>query len=314
MKLSALVNYKNLLRYYNPGAMEQVLQVHAGHFLQIIREHEVQFEDLTTKIKNDYESIAQSFLKFSSTASEIEHQVQELIWRNEQPYYNESYRLYNEEFNKDSSQYILEKKLSLNEDACAYINGRLQFHGDWRHPAMIIRPAKEAWVNYLVACDPLYLVDQRKELLEPMVSSFNPVYQRKLRTYVVNESMAGSILNNLPNSQFSFCFAYNFFNYKPIEIIRIYISELFTKMKSGGVIGFTFNNCDTAEGVELVERNFMCYTPGSVITSLVESLGFEIIQNKQLNGACTWLEIKKPGTLATMRSGQNLAKIVAKSK
>lgn len=314
MKLSTLVHYRNLLRQSNPGDMNQVLYTHAGQFLKFIRDHEIQFEELSTKIRNDYENIAKAFLTFSATAKEVEQQVQELIWQNEQPYYKESYRLYNEEFNRDSSSYILGKKLSLSEDSCSYINGRLQFHGNWRYPALIIRPGLENWINHLVAFDPLYLADQRRDLIDPIVSTFNPVYQKKLRLYEISETMAGSILDALPNSQFAFCFAFNFFNYKPIEMIKIYINELFTKMKPGGIIGFTFNNCDNAEGVELVEKNFMCYTPGQTVISLVESLGFDIVQNQQLDSACTWLEIKKPGTLTTMRGGQNLAKIVAKSK
>ena len=76
-------------------------------------------------------------------------------------------------------------------------------------------------------------------------------------------------------------------------------------------MAFTFNDCDRAGGVELVERHFMCYTPGSMIVALCESLGFEIQQRYQIDASNTWLELQRPGELTSLRGGQSLAKIVA---
>jgi len=55
----------------------------------------------------------------------------------------------------------------------------------------------------------------------------------------------------------------------------------------------------------------MCYTPGGLLRSLCESLGFEISQHYLIDHSNTWLEMRRPGALTSLRGGQSLAKIVA---
>jgi hypothetical protein len=135
-----------------------------------------------------------------------------------------------------------------------------------------------------------------------------------LRTYIINEGDLDRILDALPEQQFGFCLIYNYFNFKPIEIIRTYLYEIYNKLKPGGTVAFTFNNCDYTGAVELTERKFMCYTPGSLVMSFCESLGYDVIQTYQIDAACTWVELRTPGALSSVRGGQSLARIVAKSK
>ncbi len=74
---------------------------------------------------------------------------------------------------------------------------------------------------------------------------------------------------------------------------------------------FTYNDCDQGHGAALAEQNFMCYTPGRIIKSHVEGMGFEIMFEHHGQGDVTWLELKKPGEIQSIRGGQALAKIVA---
>ena len=116
----------------------------------------------------------------------------------------------------------------------------------------------------------------------------------------------------LPQGQFGFVLAYNFFNYKPLELIKRYMTEIYSKLRNGGILAFTFNNCDLAGGVANAERCFMCYTPGGLIRSLAESIGYEIHQYRQLDSANQWLEIRKPGKLTSLRGGQTLVTVLDK--
>ena len=118
----------------------------------------------------------------------------------------------------------------------------------------------------------------------------------------------------IPDNQFGFCLAYNFFNYKPIEVIEVYLKEIHAKLKPGGTVALTFNDCDRSDGTELFERSFMCYTPGHALISRIESIGYEITYNFRTDSSNTWLEIKKPGELTSMRGGQSLAKILYKDE
>jgi hypothetical protein len=110
------------------------------------------------------------------------------------------------------------------------------------------------------------------------------------------------------------CLVWNFFNYKPIEVIEIYLKELYTKLKPGGTLAMTFNNCDRFEGTELFERHYMSYTPGREVIKRAESIGYIVTYNFRTDSSNTWLELQKPGKLTSIRGGQSLAKVLYKSK
>ena len=179
---------------------------------------------------------------------------------------------------------------------------------------MMLRPGLETFVEEMVPMDPLYLVDTHQELLNPSIQKFTVEYQRRLRPYVIDDRQPGEIMNKLPNNQFGFVFAFNFFNFRPLELIQRYLTELHSKLRPGGTLIMTYNNCDRAQGVGLSERHFMCYTPRRMIVQHAESVGFELERGYDAPGDLSWLELRKPGEITSMRGGQTLAKIIVQSK
>lgn len=314
MKLSTLVHYRNLLEKYSLPDMTPVVNEHAGHARHLISDHEIQFPALTQQIVQNFDSIVESFDQFSETIESVKNEIQQLINEIEKEYFVKSYQLYEQSLSEDQADYVLDRKIQIADDVFTYLDTRTKSYGNWHHSGMIIRPGSETWIENLVACDPLYLVDKGMDFLEPAMKRFNEDYQRRLRTHLLRPYADGDMLKNLPDGQIGFCLAYNFFNYTPFEVTKAYLEEIYHKLKPGGTLAFTFNNCDRSGAVELVERNFMCYTPGKLLLALCESLGYQIRLTYQLDAACTWAEISKPGQLTSLRGGQSLARIVAKSK
>jgi SAM-dependent methyltransferase len=156
-------------------------------------------------------------------------------------------------------------------------------------------------------------VDQDLSLLEPAVREFDPLYQRRLRQYTVNDYRATPWLKKLPDNQFAVIFAYNFFNYKPLHIIECYLKEIFDKLRPGGVLIMSYNNCDRAHGVGLAERSYMTYTPLRLLLPMVNNTGYVNVTNRSCGGDSDILEMSRPGELSTIRGGQTLAKIIAES-
>jgi hypothetical protein len=312
MKLSQIVAFKNYLEQITPLDAPGLIYEKLGDVLHCVQTRDVQFSNLTNVLGNNYQSIVKSINKFEYSLDLIKLELDNEIARLEPNYYAESYRLYSQEMIHDIPEYILDRRLDINVAASEFITSRLLAQGDWRHAGIILRPAREDWIIHLVGCDPLYLVDQNSELLEPAVLRFNDQYQRRLRTYTVNETADTPVLSQLPDRQFAFCLAYNFFNYKPLEIIQIYLKELYNKLKPGGVLAMTFNDCDREGGVKLAERSFMSYTPGRAIFKYAKDLGFEIQESRLIDSATTWVELRRSGTLTSLRGGQSLAKIVYK--
>lgn len=232
----------------------------------------------------------------------------------EPQYLAQSYQWYERAMERDTVDYVLNRRFSIADDRRDYIKSRVMAHSDYHYAGMIIRPGLEDWIEHMVACDPLYVIDTNHDMFVPTKEKFNELYQSRLRYYAIRESSDQSMMDHLPNNQFGFCLAYNFFHYKPFEVMRAYLREIYDKLRPGGVLAMTYNDCDRKGAVELAERSFTCYTPGRMILAICESAGFVIEQNYRLDAAVNWVELRKPGHLVSLRGGQTLAKIIAKSK
>ena len=80
-------------------------------------------------------------------------------------------------------------------------------------------------------------------------------------------------------------------------------------LRPGGVILFTYNNCDMPAGASYAETYFMSYVPKSMLMPMCESLGFEIIYSQDFEPAMCWVELRKPGKLRTVKAHQALGEI-----
>ena len=311
MQLSVLVEYLNLLDTFSRLEIDRTLKEQIAPVAYMVKNHAVKLPDLIQELDQDICSIDCDLDRFVQTIGKLKQRTRELIGRLEPKYLSDSYKLYQDMYS-DQTDYVLNRRLVLPPDIINYLRGRIIAGGDWHHAGMILRPGLEDWLDDLVSLDPLYLVDQSHDLLAPVRNKFNETYQRRLRYYVVDENKEHP-LTDLPDGQFGFCLAYNFFHYKPFEIIKTYLQDLYQKLAPGGTLSFTFNDCDRTGGVRLTEKFFMCYTPGSLIKAMAVSIGYIITQTYDLDAAAGWIELRKPGTLTSIKGGQCLARLQSKT-
>jgi hypothetical protein len=311
MKLSDLVDYLNLL---NSDELSPDYAVAMNRFQAIghvIANHAVQIDNFADDVKHKLQKTLESFADAQQTVEDLKHSLRTQISQLEPAQYQQSLRLYEDEMCYETSEYILNRRLAIDPASEAYLRARLLRYTDWRIPGMIIRPGLEKFIEHLVPLDPLYVVDQNLDLVAPALNQFTAEYRRRLCPYAIDDYKNENAMWQLPDSQFGFIFAYNYFNFKPMPVLCRYIDQMYAKLRPGGVALFTFNDCDWHQGVALAENNFMCYTPGTEIVSHARSTGFEILDRYRGQGDVAWLEIKKPGEIESVRGGQTLAKIVA---
>lgn len=284
-----------------------------GNIVNDVKNNDLQFKNYSEMLAADLTAVDQDLIKFQHTLESMKATVVQLIDEMQPSYFRKSYELYDEMIAYETTEYILNRRLKdVTPEIYEFINNRVGNYTSWNYPAMIIRPGLEDFVSTLVGCDPLYLVDQSHELLLPALERFGENFRPRLRPYVLNESVDQPMMPALPDGQFGFCLAYNFFNFRPFEILEKYLTEIYSKLRPGGTLGLTFNNCDLAEGVGLCEAHFMCYTPGHMVERLAQKIGYEIHFRHETHVPNTWLELKKPGHLTSLRGGQSLGKIVHK--
>ena len=305
MILSELVHLKNQLEALSTAPARESVNLELGKITHLVDDVE---------LAQDLNNINAAIDQFGNTVTRLRDTLQLAIEQAEKPWFQESYRLHEEEIWRREPEQVFD--LYLPEKSVEFrtaIESRLNAYVNWHHAGMFIRPGKETYVNQMVSFDPLYVIDSSYELLEPAMNLFNQAYQKRLRQYIVNDVTDGAILEKIPNNQFAFCVAYMYFNYKPLEVIRKYLEEIYQKLKPGGTLAFTFNDCDYPAAVQLVEQHFCCYTPGYLIRELAISVGYTVEYSwHERNYPVTWIELRRPGVLSSLKGGQTLAKILPK--
>lgn len=314
MKLSQVVAYLNLLDSLDVAVECDIATGTLKHITHVVNEHSQVYPGLASNISKGFDELQQNILKFSNLIEQLRQELRQEIQNRDAEYLEHSTEVWHGGMKYDSNDIILNRRMRIDPDDDIMLRSHLRNLTDWRFPGMIIRPGLETFIEDLVPLDPLYVVDHNLDLMEPSVSKFTPEYQRRLRKYVIDDQQDGEILGKLPNNQFGAIFAYHFFNHKPLELINRYITELYDKLRPGGQLIATYNNCDLSHGVIRSEHTWMLYTPKRLILDHACRLGFELILAYDGTGDVSWLELRKPGDLASLRGGQTLAKIVAKTE
>jgi SAM-dependent methyltransferase len=301
MKLSDLINYKNELDKLSTELAQTTVNVELSKITHLTNSNTL--GDQLTNINSLFDT-------FNTTLDQVKQDLKNQIVVAEKPWFAKSYDLYNGELNS-TAETIFNMRISTKFNDISMFKARLLRYVSWHYAGLIIRPGKETFIDDMVGADPLYVADINHEFLETITDKFSDVYQRRLRKYVVKEE-SENILQALPDNQFGLVFAYNYFNFRPFEIIKQYLTEIYAKLKPGGVLILTFNDCDRASAVILVEHYFCCYTPGYLLRDLAVSIGYQIEFSWNDEGPTTWLELRKPGKLTSIKGGQSLAKILPK--
>jgi len=309
MKLSDLVRYLNHLdtlsvRDAMITSMKEVTKI-----THTVQHSEIQSGDRAATLISIQENLEITLRQYEEELKKLRKDVQTLIEKNEPGYFNESSTRYQRNMRSDSPDWIIQRTRTVDNENEKLLKDRINTHSNWQHPGMVIRPAQSPGLDSLVAFDPLYMVDTHEDLLSPIKSMFTPEYQRRLRYYVIKEYTEHDIFVNLPANQFGLVYAFYYFDFKPLEIIQKYLDEVFLLLKPGGIFLFSFNDCDQWRAVGSAEHHFHCYTPGRLILQHAQKIGYEIVYTHVALLGTTWVELKKPGVLNSIRGGQAVASV-----
>lgn len=307
MLLSELVSYRNCLNSLSVVDSQQQIHGKLENILHAINDQSIYTSELFLTLIQDQKTIIQSLQNFELHLNDLKHSVQQQISEIEKEYFQQNYQWYENEKGK-----ISDIDINIDDKTRQLLTNRVVRHSQWYHAGMIIHPRSENFIQHLVGAEPLYLVDEKYDLLDSVLQQFNEIYRNRLRPYTIIETDQDKIFKKLPDSQFGFVLAYNYFNYKPLEVIKQYLQEIYQKLKPGGTLIMTFNDCDNRNGVILVERNLAAYTPNGLIKQMIDNLGFILTFEYNNDSNSTWIELQKPGELISLRGAPTLAKIMPK--
>ena len=319
MKFSELVNYRNQLRDLSIKSMKMTAYLDLDKISYLAGSKNVLSNQTQDKLQNLRKQIEDNFEVFDQHLELIRLEVENIVTEQGKFYFQESAARYEASINNRDVQrpeYIkLDRHLryKMPDEDFNFLKNRLSKYSNWQFPGAIIHPGHETFIDVMVANDPLYVVDDRHELLEPAITRFNELYQGRLCKYIVTETLLDEpLLGAMPNNQFGLILAYNYLNFRPFDVVKQYLKEIFDKLRPGGIGIITINDGDRAPGVMLVEQKWCYYTPLNLILDYCRSIGYIVEFQWTDGGSSTWIELIKPGNLESIRGGQTLATIVPK--
>jgi SAM-dependent methyltransferase len=190
------------------------------------------------------------------------------------------------------------------------VESRIGLYSNWKYPALELGCRDGEWTKFLVASDPLYIADSHQDFLDSTVKDYPAEYQRRVRQYLIKNDEYGV----LPQNQFNLVFSWNHFNYRTLDTIKQTLKQVYNLLRPGGVFMFSYNNADMPSGAAYAETYFMSYVPKSLLLPMIQSMGYEVVYQKDHEPAVSWLEIRKPGELTTIRGHQALGIIKEKGQ
>ncbi len=258
-------------------------------------------------IQDISDAVARDIRGLHQSVKDIKTHIDAEISRRSKDYFAQSYRAYDSIRDEPIDQ-LMNRELRMDEEGEKFLRHRVKINSNWKYPGLLIRTQKMDLFQDMLDSDPLYLYDTSYQLLEPCLSKLTPEYRARVRTGMIDEKQ-DQLFPRLPVAQMGLVFAWNYLNYRPIEIMRRYFEAVFLCLRPGGTFIFTYNNCSRSLAVILCEHAFASYTPVWAVRSMLENIGFVI--DNQYNGAyhLSFLEVHKPGELASLRGGQSLAMI-----
>lgn len=204
----------------------------------------------------------------------------------------------------------------INENILDIIKGHIYQNAHHHYAGLQFgcTPQSKVLTGELVANDPLYLCDLSLDRVEDIAGQFNEVYYGRLRKYAIIDHN----LNTLPQNQFGFILSWFLFNYANITCIHEYLKKMSGLLRPGGRFLFSYNNCDLLDSCVLAEAGGMSYVSKRQLINLCLQEGFEIVYEYDLPNNddhvkwISWIEIKKPGELSTVKRRQVLGEIKQK--
>lgn len=254
------------------------------------------YENLIVEAEKPVKEFEQQLAKLNNEINAVTRQL-----------FTNNYEL--EERYGSAEQVRITRRLPIADEIKDTVKQRILLHTSWKYPALEIGCRDGEWTEHLVAADPLYIIDPHKDFLDSTNSKFPELFQSRLRKY----QLKNNDLSALPKNQFGFVFSWNYFNYVSLDTMHQFLKQAFEVLRPGGIFMFSYNDGDTPAGAGMAESFSQSYMPKSILVPLCLSLGFTIADEYDFEPNTSWLELKKPGTLHTIKSHQVLGEIIYKN-
>lgn len=271
------------------------------------------FGDVKNDLVEQLTQLDSHITKTDELITNLIRYIEKLIEEQVKEFYKNGYLINGVEFTSETNVYNERQYRTVvcDETVKQAIVSDIRNHTSSKYPALEIGPGDGQWTEFMVAADPLYIVDIHPEFIESTKSKFSIEYQRRLRSYVLGwDGLSKDDLSILPQNQFGFIFAWQVFDFFPLDKTKLYLEQCFNLLRPGGVMLFSYNDCEFSSAASYAEFGFKSWMTKSLLTKTCGEVGLEILDTKNSLSGIHWIKIKKPGELKTVKVSQSMGEIV----
>ena len=316
--LRRYVRYNDLIKNMDLDTIRRSINSQLSSVQTDLATNDFDVDNLKSTIASQHLEILKILEDIDDNLNIFKQGLQQTVEELAIPYYTKSeiaYKQHLEMHPEDRRLRLRENNLLHNDKTKQVLFDTIDTYISNQYAALQISPGYGDVTEHILAGTPLYIADDDEAVLTHFTGEFfNDVMQRRTLFYTIDDD-SDDPLGALPQNTMGFCVIVDYFNFKTVSVIEKYLQSLYNVLRPGGVVIFTFNNCDYPKAIDKVDEMYYCYTTGLEMQTVCKKLGYEIIKlvardYDELQNGISWLEIKKPGELSTIRAGQGLAQIM----
>jgi len=209
--------------------------------------------------------------------------------------------------NNERNLELIQERSNLDKDLIKSLTSEIGSLSDWRYPGIELNPSTGKHTSSMLACDPLYLYTGNIVDNENIKSKFNNFFSTK-RLLFYND------LAKVPQNQLGLAVSINCYEFLPIDPIKDEIRSVYNILRPGGRFIFTYNDCEQEASLDFLNGpgSYRTYNTKTLMKSMVQMLGFDIVKHECWRESHSWMVVKKPGYLASKKLSGPIVKITDK--
>lgn len=260
--------------------------------------------DLYTDVKfannNELDKAANDIdVAFNTYKNELEilkNKLHDSIYSNVESFINEGDNIWSEQYAKMSFEEHLEwsKNWPPSKEDYNYFVTSISSHANWQQPAIVAGSGQSDVLKALMGSEPLYSIEQYPEYHQLQRDRFSPEYQRRLRCYQYTE------INLLPKNAAGIIVVYNQFQFMPWKKVEKIIANLINVLSPGGVLYFTYNNCNYPKSFKFFEDGSMTYSLPELYYQSCQDLTLDIDYTSPYEDF-SFMKFVKPGSVKLIK-------------
>ena len=258
-------------------------------------------KSLYNELGSALDNMQRTSSEYNNSLDKVDKKINELLREQELVVLRRDYDTYT---TQERTLELMQERALKDKEFIKEISSDVGYYSDWRWAGIELNPSTGSLTESMLACDPLYLYTGNIADTDSIRSKFNSFFADK-RLMIYDD------LDKLPQGQLGLATSINCYEFWPIDPIKDEMRKVYNILCPGGYFVFTYNDCEREASLDFLAgaEAYRSYNTRTLVKSMVEMLGFDIVKEQCYREANSWMVVKKPGDLTTQKLSAPLVSI-----